>query len=433
MNMRDHQGMTVSGANAGTLEAYRQALRAYHCYAGDPMALLQAARDDSPAFVMGHVLTAHLTLIGTNAEVQAIGLQAYEAMRGLPCNEREQGHVAAVDHIIAGELRRAGRVLEDLSMAYPMDTVALQAGQIIDFLRGDSRMLRDRIGRALPSWSADAPDYHAVLGMLAFGLEENGQYGRAEAAGRRAIQLEPRNGWAKHAVAHVMEMQDRREDGVAWMRTDMEAWTRESFFQVHNWWHLALFHLGLEEVDQALALYDGPIWGARSDMPIDLIDAAALLWRLHLRGVDLGGRWDALADVYAAGASGMNAFEDAHAMMAFVGSGRLAAARALLATQEAALGRGGDNVEFVAEVGLPVMEALLAFGEGRYADAADGLRSVRNRAARFGGSHAQRDLLDLTLIESASRAGDRALERTLRAERLLALGDGENDHARLAA
>ena len=313
-------------------------------------------------------------------------------------------------------------MLEDLAIANPRDGLALQVGHLIDFLVGDSRMLRDRIGRALPSWSPTAPGYHAVLGMHAFGLEESGQYGRAEEAARRSLDLNPRNGWSWHAVAHVMEMQDRRRDGVAWFRGDLPAWTGDSFFQVHNWWHLALFHLGLGEVDEALALYDGPIWGAKSDMAFDMVDAAALLWRLHLRGVDLGERWAPLADAYEAKIDkGTYAFDDAHAMMAFVGAGRPEAARALLDLQRQVLASGRDNAGFVRDVGLPVMEALHAFGEGRYALTLDRLRDGRNRAARFGGSHAQRDVIDLTIIEAAARNGDLPLRDALLAERANAL------------
>lgn len=111
-------------------------------------------------------------------------------------------------------------------------------------------MLRDRIGRALPSWGSDMPGYHAILGMQAFGLEEMGEYIRAEKLGRTAVEIEPRDGWAQHAVAHVMEMQSRQKDGIAWMRADPEAWTRESFLKVHNWWHLALFHYDLGETGE---------------------------------------------------------------------------------------------------------------------------------------------------------------------------------------
>ena len=417
-----HSGDVLTGASALAAERYESALEAFYCYAGDPLALLEEALADSPQFVMGHALKAYLTMIGTNAEAVALGVQALARAKGLPANDRERGHLVALAHLRDGELKAAGRVLEDLAIANPHDGLALQVGHLIDFLVGDSRMLRDRIGRALPSWSPAAPGYHAVLGMHAFGLEESGQYGRAEEAARRSLDLNPRNGWSWHAVAHVMEMQDRRRDGVAWFRGDLPAWTGDSFFQVHNWWHLALFHLGLGEVDEVLALYDGPIWGAKSEMAFDMVDAAALLWRLHLRGVDLGERWAALADAYEAKIDkGTYAFDDAHAMMAFVGAGRTEAARALLDLQRQVLAGDRDNASFVRDVGLPVMEALHAFGEGRYALTLDRLRDVRSRAARFGGSHAQRDVIDLTIIEAAARNGDLPLRDALLAERANAL------------
>src|SRR5258706_14448967 len=134
--------------------------------------------------------------------------------------------------------------------------------------------------------------------------------------------LQPRNGWAHHAVAHVLEMQDRRADGVAWMRADPDAWSRDSFFAVHNWWHVALFHLGLDEDDEVLALYDGPIRGEASTLAFDMGDAAALLWRLHLRGTDVGARWAPLAEAFAGEPRGLSAFDAVHAMMAFVAAGR---------------------------------------------------------------------------------------------------------------
>ena len=417
-----HSGDVLTGASALAAERYESALEAFYCYAGDPLALLEEALADSPQFVMGHALKAYLTMIGTNAEAAALGVHALARAEGVPANDRERGHLVALAHLRDGELKAAGRVLEDLAIANPCDGLALQVGHLVDFLVGDSRMLRDRIGRALPSWSPTAPGYHAVLGMHAFGLEESGQYGRAEEAARRSLDLNPHNGWSWHAVAHVMEMQNRRRDGVAWFRGDLPAWTGDSFFQVHNWWHLALFHLGLGEVDEVLALYDGPIWGAKSDMAFDMVDAAALLWRLHLRGVYLGERWAPLADAYEAKIDkGTYAFDDAHAMMAFVGAGRTEAARALLDLQRQVLAGGRDNAGFVRDVGLPVMEALHAFGEGRYALTLDRLRDVRSRAARFGGSHAQRDVIDLTIIEAAARNGDLPLRDALLAERANAL------------
>jgi hypothetical protein len=417
MAAKDSLGLALSGASETAADLYRRALDGYHCYAGEPFPLLRAALAESPGFVMAHVLIADMTLVGSNARLRELAAKSIAAAAALPANDRERGHVAALQALQAGEARVAGRILEDVTLAEPRDVLALQAGQSIDFANGDTRMLRDRIARARPAWSPDMPNHHAILGMLAFGLEETGLYGPAEAAGREAVALQPRNGWAQHAVAHVLEMQDRRAEGVAWMRAEPRAWSDESFFAIHNWWHTALFHLGLGETDAVLALYDGPIRGEASTMAFDLADAAALLWRLHLLGVNVGDRWAPLAQAYAAEPRGQMAFDAVHAMMAFVGAGRDDEADAALRAMAYAADGPGDNAGATRDVGLPVAEALRAFGAGDAGGAVELLRGVRNSAARFGGSHAQRDVLDLTLIAAARAAGEGSLERALLAER----------------
>jgi hypothetical protein len=434
MLIRDQAGLELTGASQAAADKYAEALQAWACYAGDPMALLGEALADSPQFVMGHALSAYLCLMGTNAETAAIGRQSITAARDLPASPRERAHLAALSAFAGGELRKSARILEDVSIAAPRDIIALQAGQVIDFFLGDSRNLRDRIGRTLPAWSRSDADYHNVLGMLAFGLEETGHYGRAEDAGREALELERRNSWAQHAVAHVMEMQDRRADGVAFMRADIDAWTHQNYFQVHNWWHLALFHLGLGEVDEVMRLFDGPIFGARSDMALDMVDASAMLWRLHLLGIELGDRWSDLADLYQAkGAPAVYAFDDVHAMMAYVGAGRREAQAEIRKAQIQAIEGPGDNAYFAREVGLPMVDALAAFGEGHFDTVLERLRPVRNFANRFGGSHAQRDLIDLTMIEAARRGGRRALHDALLAERETAKPLVEGERVRRAA
>ncbi len=348
----------------------------------------------------------------------AVARAALRAAQGLPANPREKGHLRAIASLVDGGWYEAARTLEDVSIQFPRDPLALLAGHQLDFFTGDARMLRDRIARALPAWSEGMPGYHSLLGMHAFGLEESGDYAPAEASGRRAIELEPRDGWAQHAVVHVMEMQGRHADGIAWMRADPDAWSRESFFAVHNWWHLALFHLDLGEIDEVLRLYDGKIDGKGSTIVLEMIDASAMLWRLHLRDIDVGKRWGSLADRWEpiAGA-GNYAFNDAHAMMAFVGANRPAVARAALEAQLAAMDAPGDNAAFTRDVGYPVALALKAFGEGDYAQCVSLLRPLHPIAHRFGGSHAQRDVLDLTLIEAALRDGQRTLASALVTQR----------------
>jgi len=278
-------------------------------------------------------------------------------------------------------------------------------------------MLRDRIARAMPMWSADVPGYHAVLGMQAFGLEESGDYAAAERAGRRAVEIEFRDAWAQHAVAHVMEMQCRPREGIAWMQKNAEGWSRDSFFAVHNWWHVALYHLELGEIDEAVALFDGPVYGSRSRVILDMVDASAMLWRLQLRGIDVGDRWQPLVEAWELVDAGKYAFNDVHAVLAFVGAGRPDLVQRVIEAQDAAMAAIGDNATFTREVGRPVVLALKAFGKGCYAECVRLLRPVRNSAHRFGGSHAQRDLLDLTLIEAALRDGQPGLASALAAER----------------
>lgn len=407
-----------TGASEAALALYEQTLQGHQCFIGDPIRNLRKAVADSPDFVMAQVFTGYLYASGTDADAMPSALKAYESAVDLPMSDREAGHVAALGKMAHGELAAAARILSDVAAKYPRDALALQIGQLTDFLLGDSRGLRDRIGAALPHWDETMPGYHALLGMHAFGLEETGHYAAAEAAGRKAIELEPRNGWAQHAVAHVMEMQDRREEGVAWMRGDIGRWTEESYFAVHNWWHLALFHLGLGETDEVLALYDDPLWGAKSTLAYDMVDASALLWRLHVMGVDVGDRWEALADAWApAVVESTYAFNDAHAAMAFVGAGRRDAVAALREAQRRAAERPGDNAAAFLAVAEPVVRGLAAYGEGDWRGAVEALQPVRATAHRFGGSHAQRDVIDLTLLDAAKRAGDGGLAAAIEADR----------------
>ncbi len=419
MTRKDSLGLDHSGADARALDHYEQACHEFRCLVGDPLATAQKAIAARPDFTMAHALVAWLMLLGTEPGGLAPARAALDAARALPANEREAMHLQAIEHVVNDRWHAGGAVLEDLSIRWPLDALALQAGHQIDFFVGHSRLLRDRIARALSSWQQGMPGYHAVLGMHAFGLEETGDYARAEATGRRAVELEAKDNWAWHAVAHVMEMQNRRRDGVAWLGDSSTTWSEGSFFAVHNWWHLALFHLGLEQIDEVMQIVDARVLGTASPIVLEMIDASAMLWRLQLHGIDIGDRWQALAERWAAVSERSTyAFNDLHAMLAFVGAGRVDDAERLLAAQDTALGERGDNATvFLRDVGHDATRAIHAFGAGRYGEAVQRLRPLRSHAHRFGGSHAQRDLIDLTLIEAAARDGQSLLAEALRRER----------------
>jgi tetratricopeptide (TPR) repeat protein len=417
--IRDQHENTLIGANAEAARFFDQAVEYFSLYRGDPVGLATQAIEAAPHFSMARVFMAWLGLLATEPAAAA-GARALIAELGQhPRDERVDAHLAALRLVAAGRWTAAAQLLERYSSAHPRDFLALHVGHLLDFLRADARSLRDRIASALPHWSPDMPGFPQLLGMYAFGLEEAGDYARAEASGRRAVTLQPLDVWGHHAVAHVMEMQGRAEDGLGWMIAREPFWgASDNFFKVHNWWHRALFHLDLGQHEEALAIYDGPVREARSVVAYDMIDASAMLWRLQLLGVDVGGRWQELAQAWDVHADGRTyAFNDWHAVMAWLGAGRERDVERL-AKAWRDTGTGTENDRWAVEIGLPLVEGFSAFWRRDYATAIDRLHGARHFAFAFGGSNAQRDIIDWTLTESALRVGDFGLSRALVQERL---------------
>ena len=420
--MEDARGTPLSYANAAAVDGYEAAVRSYQTYVGDPVAMLDDVLTEHPEFRAAHLFRAAILL--TAGERRALGaarrsLAAADAVREPP-NEREKGLDRALRLLADGHWHAACRTFDDVLIEQPRDVVTLQTAHLWDFFRGDALNLRNRIARVLPHWHHE-PGYSYVLGMHAFGLEECNQYPEAEQAGRRALEIERRDGWAVHAVTHVMEMTGRIDDGIAWLEGRRADWAPGSTFAFHNFWHLALFHLDTQNYAAVLDLFDRDIYPARNDACVVLVDASSLLWRLYLDGVDVASRAQTVAAVWRSRADderGFYAFNDLHATMALCASGAIAEARDWIGRLDAVVGeRPGANVAMTAEVGLPLAKAVVAFADGDYAGAIGHALPVRDRAYTFGGSHAQRDVITLTLIEAALRSGRRNLAKHLIAER----------------
>ncbi len=416
--LTDRQGNALTGATSESAAHYDDAVAAFNIYRGDPVALLDQAIAASPDFTMAHILKACLYGLATEPEATAEAIAITAHVKTLKMNDPEASLTASLDRLLANNWTEAATMLDHHSMRYPHDLVALQVGHLMDFYRANARDLRDRIARALAHWSEDRPGYSFVLGMYSFGLEETGDYARAEAIGKEATERQPLDCWAHHAVAHVLEMQGRAKDGVEWMRTREQHWSGDdNFFKVHNWWHKALYHLDLGERDDVMTLYDGRIRGDRSPIALDLVDASALLWRAHLDGLDVGDRWGEVATAWQAHADGkLYPFNDWHAAMAYLGAGRETEVERLIGAYRS---QGiGETARWAQATGLPLIEGFRAFWHGNYADAVELLHRGRSIVNSFGGSHAQRDVIDWTLTEAAIRGGLRDTATALANERL---------------
>jgi hypothetical protein len=239
--------------------------------------------------------------------------------------------------------------------------------------------------------------------------------------GMEAIESEPTDAWAAHAVAHVHEMRGDVEEGKGWLEGTADGWSADCGFAYHNWWHLALLHLDMQDHKAVLKLYDEKV-RPKDDATIilEMLDASALLWRLHLDGVDVGDRFSRLAKAWERTIDdGIYAFNDLHAVMAFLGAGRMKDAERMVDSLRRSAHGEGDNVRMSREVGLPAAEGFVAFSAGRYAEAAEKLATVRGIAQRFGGSHAQRDVLALTALHAAIKAGMKSTAEALASERTM--------------
>ncbi|RLU83657.1 hypothetical protein CTZ27_28645 [Streptomyces griseocarneus] len=426
----DRHAHTMTHTDADAVRHYEQALDHLLFFRSEVVKEAGAALDASPRSAMGNVLRAYLGLLGTEEKDAAEAATAFGTFRqDVPAADltpRERMHVEAASTWLDGDLHGAGRILAELAVTYPQDALALAVGHQIDFFTGNAVLLRDRIGGALSAWDRDDPHHGLLQGMYAFGLEEAGHYDLAERVGLEAVERNARDVWGIHAVVHSYEMQGRHEDGIRYLDARTDHWTTGNYLTVHNWWHYALYLMETGRTDKVLAVYDAAVHhDGSAGAAMELLDASALLWRLHLAGADTGGRWPALADAWARRDDGAHyAFNDVHAVMAYVGADRLSDAQKLIHERETWLRAVGprhpglSNAAMTADIGLPVCRALVAYGQGRYAETVGLLLPLRRRFQDFGGSHAQRDALQKTLVEAALHAGYHDLGRTLLSERI---------------
>ncbi len=420
----------MTGADAFALSRYETALQQFQAYVGDPVATIDEALRAAPSFVAGHLLKALALFTLAERKFVPMASEALSAARAHAphANDRERGLIEATQLLVDGSWHAACAAIDRVLASHPRDALALQVGHLMDFYRGDALNLRNRISRVLPHWDESVPGYSYVLGMHAFGLEEMNQYPEAEAAALHALSMQPKDGWSVHAAVHVMEMQGRVDEGIAFLSSREADWAPGNAFAFHNFWHLALLHIDGGHYERAIELFDRHVHPEPASYLLSLVDATALLWRLRLEGVNVDTRFKQVADDWEAriaGEAGFYAFNDVHAAMAFAATGRDTALSELKVRMHGAASLEDANASMTRDVGLPLAAGIAAFAQGRYADSIACIEPMRDHAHRFGGSHAQRDLITLTLIEAALRGGDAVRARHYTAERLVHKGKSQ--------
>ncbi len=417
----DKRGLALSTASEQAAQLYDAAIDDYLEYRLSAGARLKEVLAADPQFMMANCLRGYfMMLFGTvqthGSARQALAL-AEAATEGVTW--REARHVDALSAWLQGDVPRTCRIWEAILEQHPGDLLALRLHHFASFWLGDTASLRDWPQHSLDALSEDLPGYGNVLGMSSFGLEESGDYALAEERGRRAVELNRDDLWAVHAVAHVLDMQARLEEGVDWLSQPPGTWDDRNPFKDHLWWHTALFPLELGDYDRVLELYDQAIRIDKVGFYLDMQNAASMLQRLELAGVDVKERWGELADLAETRTDDhVLAFTDLHFMMALAADHRHDAAEKLLGSMRRFADTPHDSTaDVMRPVAIPVCEAILAYRDGANERAVDLLWPIRADWQRLGASHAQRDILVQILLDASLKAGRVDQARDLVAER----------------
>ena len=411
--MQDAQGHALTTASEEAARAHDHVIDGFLKYRFETGARLKALLALDPEAPMAQALVGIFSMLAYDRGFVPRAEAALAHAESLHSNDRERAHIAALRAWTEGRTDAALAIWEGIVADHPRDILACRLHHFNAFWMGAPERMLSVVERVLPRWSAAVPGWGSVLACRCFANEECGNYTVAEHAGRDAVALDPGDLWATHGVAHVLEMQGRRAEGIAWLDAGERHWEGGNNLMHHLWWHRAMFHVERAEFDEALALYDrrfrdhaSPVTQAQPDLYIDVQNAASMLWRLERQGVPAGDRWTELADKAEARIGDtLSAFTQPHWMMALAATGREAAAARLLDAVEAA-GRGNTaHATILREAALPACRAVLAHRQGRHAEVVAALRPALGGLYRLGGSHAQQDVLEQLFLDAAMKAG----------------------------
>jgi tetratricopeptide (TPR) repeat protein len=387
------QDVVYSCGSEQSANHFTDILDLYLASSNQTMPQLDNLLEQDPDMTMAHLFRAYLLKLASDPRFLQPANASLTNAAQLPANSREAMHIQAAETWFAGNTVQANNIFEDILEQYPTDVLAARLAHHLHFYSGDAAAMRDSIAKVAKHFAPGDRHYSYVLGMHSFGCEEAGDYEQAEALGRQAVTLDSNDQWAVHAVAHVMQMQNRFDEGVSWLQQRAEQWQNSNNFVYHIHWHEALFELGRDNPEQALAIYDerliAPI---QDDFYLDVCNAASLLWRLEMLGIDVGDRWQPLKPYGRRTADSELVFPTLHYLLAPARLGDQQAMNDALSQLKQWQQDGSSQGQVVAEVGAPLAEAICAISEKNYQSAAQQLAELQPKLFKIGGSHAQRAL-----------------------------------------
>jgi tetratricopeptide (TPR) repeat protein len=401
---RDYLSNPVAAQRDVTLRGIDDFIAGYLAYETRAERILGAA-DADPESCIANVYAGLLWMLLEAPEAaQRAAKYLAAAERAAPrCTRREQLNSAMLRAWVDDDLARTLRLCDQISDEFPRDLVIVKTHQYFAFNRGDSpEMLR--VALKVASANADVPYVH---GMTAFAYEQCHLLSEAESEARTALEMKRKEPWAQHALAHVLLTRGKIDEGARFLEQAADTWTDlNSFMVTHIWWHLTLFYLSQGRDQKVLELYDRHCWGVAKDYSQDQIGAISLLARFEIAGIDVGPRWQELGRHLVGRAHDtVLPFLTLQYLYGLARAGRAEADTLLDSVRRHAETAPSFTREVWQDVALPGCEGLYAYAQGDYTKAWRYLVSSVPRMAEAGGSHAQRDLFEQILLDTAVKGG----------------------------
>ncbi len=404
-------GQTTTVSSSSALDSWNKTQLAFLAHGASTPEHIAKALAAEPDFALGHAVKGLFYVLLGRRELMQTAREALESARTssaqISVSAREQHFIEALQEWLDGHARRAIEHFGAVISHSPDDILAVKLDHATRFVLGDSKGMRSVIEQVLPAYGPDHPGRGYLFGCHAFALEETGEYSRAKAVGIESMLVSPDDAWGLHAVTHVHDMTADTKAGIDWLTDHESGWAHCNNFRYHVWWHKALMHLDLHQYDESLDLYDREIRRDKTDDYRDISNATSLLSRLELDGINVGNRWEELADLSANRTEdGCLIFADLHYLLALVGDKRDDNIKALMGRlHRDAKESNTDMKKAMAAPGLNAAKGLEAFGETDYHTAFINLARARRTMQDAGGSHAQRDVFERLTIDSGIRAG----------------------------
>jgi tetratricopeptide (TPR) repeat protein len=441
MVLSDSYGLPLTTRSREAVHWYDQGARGLLGFRKDTADCFLKALTLDPSFHMARSALGVSYFLEESAEMAAKARDCFtQACKDTAAlTDRERDVVETLHAWGQGKGREAVERMQAAIQARPREIGLIQRLYFVYFMQGAADKMRDLSGSVLHAYDNDP----YILGMYSFALEETRDFARALEFGQQARALSPDDVWALHALAHVYYETGAFAAGTRLLREGLKGCDEVGFFRTHIVWHLALFLWEQGRYQQTLALYHEQFPDPATLTPPNFVDAVTLLWRLNLTGCDTPAEWQALRpslDILRHTPTYL--FNQMHVALGLTGARRFEWALAYLEDLRARVRPERPGV--LGEVGLPLVEGLIAYAKGDYAGTVERLHPIKERIVNIGGSHAQREIFTDILTDACLHSGASDLAVTLletkrqhRPERPLALfalerayaQKGESGHA----